>query len=78
VYSLEFGRVLDTIVAHEDAVSAVCVRGDHMLSCSWDSSIKLWKNGVGGKYKQPPVAEFLEHDGEVCPHILTTCVRCQE
>lgn len=68
VYSLEYGRVLDTLVAHDDAVSAVCVRGDNMLTASWDSSVKLWRAPQGGKYKQPPVAEFLEHDSEVCSY----------
>jgi hypothetical protein len=56
---------MESLTAHDDAVSAVCVRGENLLSSSWDSSVKLWRALPGGKYRQPPVADFLEHDAEV-------------
>lgn len=73
-YSLEYGRVLDTLTAHEDAVSAVCLRGDFLLSASWDSSVKLWRGALSGKFKHPPLAEFMEHEGEVCGLMVVVIV----
>eukprot|EP00698_Gefionella_okellyi_P007557 TRINITY_DN1854_c0_g1_i1.p1 TRINITY_DN1854_c0_g1~~TRINITY_DN1854_c0_g1_i1.p1 ORF type:complete len:924 (+),score=194.54 TRINITY_DN1854_c0_g1_i1:40-2772(+) len=65
LYSFQYGRVMDTLTAHDDAVSAVVMRDDSLLTASWDSSVKLWRATTGSKLRHPPVAELLEHDGEV-------------
>ncbi|CEG40584.1 Lysosomal trafficking regulator LYST and related BEACH and WD40 repeat proteins [Plasmopara halstedii] len=42
MYSMDIGRVIDQITAHDDGVSAICVFEDRILSSSWDGSIKIW------------------------------------
>ncbi|KAL0487551.1 neutral sphingomyelinase activation-associated factor [Acrasis kona] len=41
-YSIEYGKVLDSLPAHDDAVTKMISRGDEMVSTSWDSTVKLW------------------------------------
>eukprot|EP00026_Physarum_polycephalum_P001800 Phypoly_transcript_01803.p1 GENE.Phypoly_transcript_01803~~Phypoly_transcript_01803.p1 ORF type:complete len:984 (+),score=105.94 Phypoly_transcript_01803:185-3136(+) len=64
VYSVDYGRVSETIAAHDDAVSCLCLRGDNLLSGSWDSTVKLWKIRQSGVNKVP-VAEFTDSETEI-------------
>lgn len=41
-YSIEFGRVMATLDAHDDAVSQVALFGDRLITASWDSTVKVW------------------------------------
>ncbi|XP_048732353.2 protein FAN-like [Ostrea edulis] len=42
-YSIEFGRILDTLKAHDDAVSSVIWKKKILLTASWDSTAKVWQ-----------------------------------
>lgn len=64
VYSVEFGRVIETLVAHEDAVSSMALSDSHLLTGSWDSTVKLWQRKPPGLHKIP-VASFFDHETEV-------------
>lgn len=64
-YSVEYGNVIDTLLAHDDAVSSVLWRKGFLISSSWDSSVKIWQfqNPTNGQVFSP--AEFLvqlDHD----------------
>ncbi|KAI0217873.1 Protein FAN [Lamellibrachia satsuma] len=41
IYSLEFGHTLQTLDAHDDAVSALCLHDNLLVSSSWDSTVKV-------------------------------------
>lgn len=41
MYSVESGRVTDSIYAHDDAVSCISLKGDVLASGSWDSTVKV-------------------------------------
>lgn len=43
LYSVDYGRVLDTLSAHDDAVSCLAMKEDRVASGSWDSTIKVWQ-----------------------------------
>lgn len=64
VYSVEFGRVTETLVAHEDAVSSMALSDTHLLTGSWDSTVKLWQRKPPGLHKIP-IASFFDHETEV-------------
>ena len=38
---MEFGRVLDTLHGHDDAISSICWKNDILLTSSWDSTVKV-------------------------------------
>ena len=40
-YSVEYGRVVDTWAAHDDAVSRVILAGDKLVTSSWDTTLKV-------------------------------------
>lgn len=45
LYSVDFGRVVHTIQAHDDAISQMCwhnTEGAVLATASWDSSVKVW------------------------------------
>ena len=85
VYSVDYGRVLEVIPTHDDAVSALCwQQGSPVFaSASWDSTVKLWSSeGLvdrGQRVEADPLAE-LDHDTGVrgqdnalmCPSV--TCI----
>jgi len=64
VYSVEYSRVLDTLYAHDDAVSSMCVDKDLLVTGSWDSTVKVWKARPTGIDKAP-CADFVDHESEV-------------
>jgi factor associated with neutral sphingomyelinase activation len=68
IYSIEFGHVLESVLAHDDAVSSVYWKNDLLLTSSWDSCVKVWKYTPGSGGKKGPSPLFLaelEHDTEV-------------
>ncbi|XP_072024442.1 protein FAN-like [Amphiura filiformis] len=71
LYSIDYGRVLDTLVAHDDAVSSLWLRDNLLVTASWDSTVKVWLCGglqtsCGGKMEAELLAE-LDHDtGVTC------------
>ena len=69
VYSPSFGRVLSTLHAHEDAVSAVASCRSRLVSGGWDAQVKLWDieacSGESGVVLSEPVAEYNDHETEV-------------
>ncbi|XP_060598454.1 protein FAN-like, partial [Ruditapes philippinarum] len=42
-YSVEYGNILDTLHAHDDAVINIYWRNDLLFTASWDSTVKLWQ-----------------------------------
>ncbi|XP_071822078.1 protein FAN-like [Apostichopus japonicus] len=45
LYSVDFGRVVDTIPAHDDAIAQLCWHNTEaalLATASWDSSVKVW------------------------------------
>ncbi|KAL6073187.1 NSMAF [Balamuthia mandrillaris] len=64
MYSIDYGRVIDSLLAHDDAVSCLGLHGEELLSGSWDASLKLWGILPSGISKTP-TTEFLEFETEV-------------
>lgn len=64
VYSISFGRIVETIPAHDDAVCQLRQFGNTLISGGWDCTIKIWKNEKGSISKTPQW-ELSEHDSEV-------------
>jgi len=48
LYSIDYGKVLDTLYAHDDAVSCIRLASDLLISGSWDSTVKIWKHSPTG------------------------------
>eukprot|EP00037_Helgoeca_nana_P008461 m.75409 g.75409 ORF g.75409 m.75409 type:complete len:965 (+) comp18956_c0_seq1:4339-7233(+) len=63
-YNIEFGRVMATLDAHDDAVCRVAVYGDRLITASWDSTVKIWD------YK----AAASELSSAVCKRRTDDCV----
>jgi len=40
-YSIDYGRIQDTLYAHDDAVSCIAMQGDTVVTASWDSTVKV-------------------------------------
>jgi len=64
IYSVDYGRVSETLAAHDDAVSCLCLRNENLISGSWDSTVKLWKIRPSGVNKVP-AAEFTDSETEI-------------
>ena len=45
LYSLEYGRELDSHYAHDDAISSMLLTPDKttLVTASWDSTVKVWR-----------------------------------
>lgn len=43
MHSARTGRELDSVLAHSDGISAICIVGNRFLTSSWDSTVKLWR-----------------------------------
>uniref|UniRef100_A0A8C8S6I4 Neutral sphingomyelinase activation associated factor n=1 Tax=Pelusios castaneus TaxID=367368 RepID=A0A8C8S6I4_9SAUR len=41
-YSIAFGRLQDTLLGHDDAISKICWHDNRLYSASWDSTVKVW------------------------------------
>eukprot|EP00047_Mylnosiga_fluctuans_P005972 m.243958 g.243958 ORF g.243958 m.243958 type:complete len:918 (-) comp14365_c0_seq1:118-2871(-) len=66
-YSIEYGRVIDSWMAHDDAVSTTYLSGNLLFTASWDSTIKVWNyDSAGNRCRDDQcLYELNEHDGEV-------------
>ncbi|KAG7396508.1 hypothetical protein PHYBOEH_002161 [Phytophthora boehmeriae] len=64
MYSMDVGRVVDQITAHDDGLSAICVFEDRLLSSSWDGSIKMWHYTPKG-IATAPLSTFMECEESV-------------
>ncbi|XP_031833417.1 protein FAN isoform X2 [Nomia melanderi] len=68
-YDVEFGRVIDILPGHEDAVSCLTISPSRriIISGSWDCTAKVWQSYISGKKIKP--AEYLiaqlDHDSKV-------------
>lgn len=40
-YSVPYGRRQDTLMGHDDAVSAICWFDERLYTASWDSTVKV-------------------------------------
>ncbi|KAJ1521516.1 hypothetical protein ONE63_003179 [Megalurothrips usitatus] len=71
VYDVQFGRVLDKLVAHEDAVSCLAFCGNILVTGSWDCSVRVWKKlpideGEWTKIRSATaLAAELDHDAQI-------------
>ena len=63
-YSIDFGRIIETLPAHDDAVSCLRLKGQSLVSGSWDTTFKCWKYGPSGIVKMP-VCDFVEMEAQV-------------
>ncbi|KAH9489754.1 hypothetical protein Btru_036661 [Bulinus truncatus] len=69
-YSIEYGRVLDTLNGHDDAVSCVRWKSGKLFTASWDSTVKVWEMNFAEAQNGLPNPEYLgqlDHDeGVTC------------
>ncbi|XP_045191782.2 protein FAN-like isoform X2 [Mercenaria mercenaria] len=64
-YSVEYGNILDTLHAHDDAVITIYWRNDLLFTASWDSTVKLWQLPCPSADEGFIAAEYfvqLDHD----------------
>ncbi|KAK0098497.1 hypothetical protein PV326_007758 [Microctonus aethiopoides] len=68
-YDVEFGRIIDTLTGHEDAISCLAWSPSRniIISGSWDCSAKIWHSYVSGKKIKPQecLIAQLDHDSKV-------------
>jgi len=69
-YNTAYGRVENTLSAHEDAVSQLIRHEDVLITSSWDSTVKVWNynDAASGSKRFAEdclIAELDELDGEV-------------
>jgi factor associated with neutral sphingomyelinase activation len=63
VYAPAYGRVLDSLNAHEDAVSCLALRHSVLATGSWDTHVRVW--AVRDTNIEPEPVGTLEFDDEV-------------
>lgn len=68
-YDIEFGRIIDVLQGHEDAVSCLAWSPKHqvIISGSWDCTVKVWHEYTSGSKIKPAecfIAQ-LDHDSKV-------------
>lgn len=69
VYSVEYGKVIDTLIGHDDAVSCMSLTADTLVTGSWDSAVKAWRV-TPSALQRLPIADFNDHDTTVkCIHL---------
>ena len=66
VYNVDYGRILDTLSGHDDAVSSIRLRESTLVTASWDSTIKV-RTRVPLAWRFHPSAGFSK--------IMWTCFR---
>ncbi|XP_012243808.1 protein FAN [Bombus impatiens] len=68
-YDIEFGRVIDILQGHEDAVSCLALSDSRkiIISGSWDCTAKVWKSYSSGTKIKPAecLIAQLDHDSKV-------------
>jgi len=64
VYSVDYSRIIDTVYAHDDAVSCMHVNDDLLVTGSWDATVRLWKATPTGIDPQQ-LADLVDHESEV-------------
>jgi len=72
LYSIPYGRVMQTLYAHHDAVSCLKLyqpsgsgaKNGHLVSGSWDGSLKMWDVSDAGISKAPRL-ECVDHHAEI-------------
>ncbi|XP_015607510.1 protein FAN [Cephus cinctus] len=68
-YDVEFGRVIDTLQGHEDAVSCLTWSPSRgvLVSGSWDCTAKVWRSPSSTKKIKPAecLLAQLDHDSKV-------------
>eukprot|EP00761_Pharyngomonas_kirbyi_P001457 gb/GECH01001461.1/.p1 GENE.gb/GECH01001461.1/~~gb/GECH01001461.1/.p1 ORF type:complete len:977 (+),score=232.90 gb/GECH01001461.1/:1-2931(+) len=64
VYSVAFGRIVDQVNGHFDAVSDISISNHKLVSGSWDASVKVWAMRPSGIDKAP-LLDVAEHETEV-------------
>ncbi|XP_076638062.1 protein FAN [Colletes latitarsis] len=68
-YDVEFGRVIDVLKGHEDAVSCLALSPSRqiIISGSWDCTAKVWQNYISGSKIKPTkcLIAQLDHDSKV-------------
>lgn len=64
MYSIECGRMINQIKAHEDGISCVCVYHDRVLTAASDSIVKVWQYTNTG-ITSTPIAAFTDCDGAI-------------
>ncbi|XP_029048246.1 protein FAN-like isoform X1 [Osmia bicornis bicornis] len=68
-YDIEFGRVIDTLLGHEDAISCLALSSSRqiIISGSWDCTAKLWQCYISGTKIKPAecLIAQLDHDSKV-------------
>lgn len=66
---MEFGKVIDILLAHDDAVSSLTLIPSRniLISGSWDCTAKVWRTyESGGKTRiQDRFIAQLDHDSKV-------------
>lgn len=65
IYSLDYGKIFETLEGHNDSVNRVCLYKDTLLSASSDQSIKIWKCYSNGSFSSVPEIEFEDHDSPI-------------
>ncbi|XP_015108694.1 protein FAN isoform X1 [Diachasma alloeum] len=68
-YDVEFGRIIDVLTGHEDAVSSLAWSPSRniIVSGSWDCTIKIWHSYVSGlkiKLQESLIAQ-LDHESKI-------------
>lgn len=68
-YDIEFGRIIDVLQGHEDAVSCLALSTTRqiIISGSWDCTAKVWQSYSSGTKIKPAecLIAQLDHDSKV-------------
>uniref|UniRef100_L7LYG9 Uncharacterized protein n=1 Tax=Rhipicephalus pulchellus TaxID=72859 RepID=L7LYG9_RHIPC len=65
VYNMEYGRVTESAMAHEDAVTDLSWKNGMLATASWDSTAKIWKLKPRGDKNGFSLHMELEHESGV-------------
>jgi len=63
-YSIDSGRIIDTLEAHDSAVSCMRVQKNILVSGSWDSTVKVW-NIRSSNIEKLPISIFEDRESQV-------------
>ncbi|XP_076336883.1 protein FAN-like isoform X2 [Tachypleus tridentatus] len=58
-YNIEYGKVLENTMAHDDAVTDICWNNDILVTASSDSSAKVWHYGPHQSLRTHSTADLL-------------------